>query len=296
VQTNNKQSESNMSYVRCNLCGADDTELVFEKDGFSHVKCKICGLVYVNPRLDDIINNQNIIGNNFISEHDGINETAQIDYSGKRMLRLQREARGYLKYKTKGHIIDIGCGAGGFLKAARDTGWNYPEGIEIVETIAEYARKFFPVHTKPIEDTYLQENHFDVARLNNVIEHLSDPKRVVSEIFRILRPGGLFVLSTPNIDSISVKMCGKKWQYFGGDDHIYLFSPETLKRMLNEAGFEIISIQTKGTHLTPKHHNKDRTKFELLQDKIIKPIEKVTDRVVRHTLLGHRLKIMAVKP
>ncbi len=91
-------------------------------------------------------------------------------------------------------------------------------------------------------------------------------------------------------------MCGKKWQYFGGDDHIYLFSPETLKRMLNEAGFEIISIQTKGTHLTPKHHNKDRTKFELLQDKIIKPIEKVTDRVVRHTLLGHRLKIMAVKP
>ncbi len=293
---NNRLSGSNKSYVSCNLCGADNTELVFEKDGFKHVKCKNCGLVYVNPRLDDIISNQNIIGNNFISEHDGINETAHIDYSGKRMLRLQKEAEGYLQYKTEGHIIDIGCGAGGFLKAAKDTGWNYPEGIEVAEAIAEYARRFFPVHTKPVEDACLQENHFDVARLNNVIEHLSDPKRVVSEIFRILRPGGLFTLSTPNIDSVSVRMCGKEWQYFGGDDHIYLFSPETLSRMLAETGFRITGIYTKGTHLAPKHHNKNRTKLELFQDKVVKPFEKLTDLVVRQTLLGHRLKILAVKP
>jgi 2-polyprenyl-3-methyl-5-hydroxy-6-metoxy-1,4-benzoquinol methylase len=296
MNTNMEFQKSNMSYVKCNLCGADNTELIFVKDGFRHVKCKNCGLVYVNPRLSDTIEHQDAIGDKFINEHEGINEAAQNDYSGKRMLRLQKEARAYLPYKTYGHILDIGCGAGGFLKAAGDIGWDCPEGIEISKNLAEHTRNFFPVHTKPIEENSFPADYFDVVRLNNVIEHLSDPKSTVSEIFRILSHRGLFTLSTPNFNSISVKACGKEWQYFGGDDHIYLFSPQTLSRMLIEQGFRILSISTKGTHFIPKHHNKNRKNIELFQDKIIKPFEKLADRIVRFTLLGHRLKMLAVKP
>ena len=288
---NNKLSypERDLAYVHCDLCGSDTSTVLFEKDGFKHVKCCHCDLVHVNPRLRNPLKQQQTFYNNLAAAFGHLDEQAQHDYTGSRRKRFLKEAAMYLPYNLNGRILDIGCGLGGFLKAAAEQGWKYPEGIEIAPQAAEYTSKFFPVKMKPFEETQY-DYYFDVIRLENVIEHVPSPRSIVALAYKYLRPGGLFVISTPNYRSLSVRLCHEKWQYIAGADHIYLFTPKTISQLLGKNGFKIVNIRTKGTHITPKNHAKKPSSYNA-----IKFIEKVLDFFVRRTLWGHRLKVLAEK-
>ena len=290
------KSKEERIHVPCDLCGIDTNDLLFEKNTFKYVRCRRCGLVYVTPRLKTSIEEQEIFYNRLADYAGDFEEMASRDYRGSRKKRLLAEAAAHNKYNKTGHILDIGCGFGGFLKAAFEQGWKYPEGIEIVPQVASYVRSFFPVKTTPLEEDRYKENLFDVVRLNNVIEHLPSPKKLVESVHDILRPGGLFYISTPNFDSFSLAICGSNWQYIGGDVHIYLFTPRTLIRLLEGTGFQVIRLKTKGIHLTSKNHSeKHSTPFDLLISRGIGVIEKGLDVFVRHAYRGHRLKIWAEK-
>jgi SAM-dependent methyltransferase len=253
--------------------------------------------VYVTPRLREIIDRQKEFYEGIACHSGGFEELVAKEYSGRRRRKLRAEATQYLRYHTTGHILDIGCGVGGFLRAASEQGWEHPEGIEIAPQAAGYVGRFFTVQTKPIEEVHYQANRFDVVRLNNVIEHLSSPKAVVRAVHRILRPGGLFAFSTPNFDSLSVAIWGRDWPYFGGEDHIYLFGPKTLTRLLEDNGFHAILVRTKGVHLALKNYAGDtpHTPLSCLPDAASTVAERTLDLIIRLTLKGHRLKIWAEK-
>lgn len=284
-------------YVACDLCGADDPEFLFEKEEFRHVRCRRCGMVYVTPRLREIIEQQEVFYDMLARYSGGIEELVAREYSGNRKRNLRREAAKYLIYRTSGHILDIGCGFGGFLLAASERGWQYPEGIEIAPQAAEYAGKRFTIRIQPLEEVHYEADYFDVVRANNVIEHLSSPKAMVRAVHRILRPGGLFAFSAPNFDSFSVKLLGRKWPYIRGDHHVYLFGPKTLTRLLEENGFRVVRVSTKGVHLRPKDHTCGRSKIRLSRYSyaLSGGAERVLDLIVRRTLKGNRLKLWAEK-
>lgn len=289
-------SERDLNYVPCDLCGSDTPDVLFEKNGFKYVKCRNCDLVYVNPRLKDPIGHQETFYDNLAASFGDLDKQAHHDYTGSRRKRLLKEAAMYLPYNLNGRILDIGCGFGGFLKGAAEQGWKHPEGIEIAPVAAEYTSKFFPVKMKPFEEIQYNDYSFDVIRLNNVIEHLPSPKSLILSAYNNLRSGGLLVISTPNFGSLSVTLCREKWQYIGGDDHIYLFAPKTISQMLGANGFKVVNIRTKGIHITPKYHVKKPSSYrEKLLHNEIKIIENVLDFFVRRTLWGHRLKVWAEK-
>jgi len=283
-------------HVPCDLCGADDPELLFVKDTFRHVRCSHCGMVYVTPRLKDSSQQQEFFYDKNALVSGGVEGIAAREYKPSKRRRLIAEADAYRGYYTTGYILDIGCGFGGFLSAASEQGWSHPEGIEIAPQAAVYAQQFFPVKTTALEEHTYESDLFDVVRLNNVIEHLPSPRKLVEIVYHILRPGGLFVIATPNFDSFSVKVCGPAWQYIGGDDHLYLFTPRTLTYLLEENKFRVVRLETKGIHLTPKTHDRSPTiTMQRLSGSGIKMIERILDRFVRHTSKGHRLKIWAEK-
>ena len=95
----------------------------------------------------------------------------------------------------------------------------------------------------------LEGGSFDVVRLHNVLEHLPDPLGDLREASRLLRPGGLLVLSTINAASLAARMSGADWRYYEPHCHLYAFTPRTLRRMLGAAGFTSISIRTRGFRL-----------------------------------------------
>lgn len=132
-------SSDDRIHVTCDLCGADNPELLFVKDTFRHVRCSRCGMVYVTPRLRDVSGHQEIFYENYACSSGDYAEIASKDDRGSRKKRLIAEAESYRLYYKTGYILDIGCGFGGFLKAASEKGWLHPEGIEIAPQAAVYA-------------------------------------------------------------------------------------------------------------------------------------------------------------
>jgi 2-polyprenyl-3-methyl-5-hydroxy-6-metoxy-1,4-benzoquinol methylase len=289
-------SEQDRIDVSCDLCGANNPEPLFMKNTFRHVRCRRCNMVYVTPRPRDTIRQQENYYEHVGSLSGGCQEMANKDYRGSRKKKLIAEAGTYRSYYKTGYILDIGCGFGGFLRAASGKGWSHPLGIEIAPQAAVYAQRFFPVKTAELEEDTYEKNLFDVVRLHNVIEHLPSPRKLVEVVYHILRPGGLFVISTVNFDSFSVTVCGSSWHYFGGDCHINLFTPETLKFLLRGSGFRIIRLETKGIHLTPKNHgHRLSTTIERMSARGIKIAEGALGIFIRYTSRGHHLISWAEK-
>ncbi|MHC4600938.1 MAG: class I SAM-dependent methyltransferase [Planctomycetota bacterium] len=285
------------THVPCDLCGADDPAELFIKKGFPHVRCRRCGLVYVTPRLPRIEEQQTGFYEDLICITQGFDAMEALEFSPQRLRKKRKEAASYLPFRKTGRLLDIGCGLGGFLKAASEEGWK-PEGVEIVPEIATYAAKSFPVHATSLGNAPLEDGLFDVVRLNNVIEHLPSPREVVATSFRILRPGGLLIVSPPNFDSLSVAVCGAEWRYIAGDQHIYLFGPPTLRRLLEDGGFRVVSVRTRGAHISLKDRS-GRAKPSRLS-RLVRPVvaglEGILDLASQFTWKGHRLMMWGERP
>lgn len=93
------------------------------------------------------------------------------------------------------------------------------------------------VRTERAEAMSLPPASFDVAVMFDVIEHLFDPRVVLEATRRALRPGGLFVVSTPNFDALSRRALGAAWAVLSPLEHLYYFTELTLTKMVEAAGF-----------------------------------------------------------
>jgi 2-polyprenyl-3-methyl-5-hydroxy-6-metoxy-1,4-benzoquinol methylase len=228
----------------------------------SIVKCKNCGLVYVNPRpkLEELLK---VYDENYFS-NDAYRKNEEENYFGyneyiedetnivKKFYKKIERIENYLK--RKGKLLDIGCACGFFMKLAQTRGWEV-EGIEVSGFAAEYARRRFgfKVHTKILEEIKYPAEHFDAITMWDVIEHLPDPRRTLREVNRILKRGGILGIITPDIGSFVAKFLGKNWlELKRVKEHIYFFSKETITQMLCKEGFKVLGINTVGKHIKLK--------------------------------------------
>lgn len=161
--------------------------------------------------------------------------------------RLSRVAALLGKQAGDIHIVDIGCSRGQFVAAALAAGYR-AEGVEPAPRIAEAARAAgVPVRTGLLEDQHFPDNHFDALTLFEVIEHLRTPLPLLAECRRILKPGGILLVSTANAESWTASAMGAHWDYFdmerdGG--HISFYNPRSIAKVAANAGFEVARIDT----------------------------------------------------
>jgi ubiquinone/menaquinone biosynthesis C-methylase UbiE len=241
--------------VPCNLCGSNDYTVVFEEIPDREdvditakysaakgiictdqvVRCKKCGLVYINPRLtaDTII--------------DAVSHGDDEIYVSQREGRIETFRRGIAlveKFSTPpGKILDVGCAAGFFLAAAKEHGWE-PYGVEPNTFLCNYGKQEFGlnVFNGILKDTHFPDSFFDVVTMWDVLEHTPDPSSELKEANRILKPNGLLVINFPDFSSKWVLIFRRKW-WFLLSHHLYYFTPDTLKQLLNKNGFEVVSQQ-----------------------------------------------------
>jgi 2-polyprenyl-3-methyl-5-hydroxy-6-metoxy-1,4-benzoquinol methylase len=149
----------------------------------------------------------------------------------------ESQVRLIQRYATGKNLLDIGCAQGFFLYNASKSGYT-TKGIEISQDAAAYAMTEFglDIEAKPFEELRFPENHFDVVTLWQVLEHVPYPLTVLKEVHRILKPEGLLVVSTPNIEGIPAKILRRKWWDIKRL-HINQFSKKTLKDILHNAGY-----------------------------------------------------------
>jgi SAM-dependent methyltransferase len=134
--------------------------------------------------------------------------------------------------------LDVGANDGFFLHLARQSGWDV-QGVEIAESAAAYAREVFDldVFVGQLTEANFPDQAFDVVTFWHVLEHVHDPLGHLQETYRILKPGGLLIVEVPNISSWQARLFGARWRALDTPRHLYHFSPDSLKAMLQKAGF-----------------------------------------------------------
>jgi len=149
-----------------------------------------------------------------------------------------------IPYKTDGHLLDVGCGGGKFLLSMRQLGWQV-EGVEFNPSAVQTCRESgLEVFQGELSTAAFPDNHFDVITARHVIEHIPNPKAFVAEIFRILKPGGLMILRTPNSQALGRGWFGTNWYANDVPRHLILFAPSNLQLLATQAGFQKAAIRT----------------------------------------------------
>jgi len=80
----------------------------------------------------------------------------------------------------------------------------------------------------------------------DLIEHLPNPMGSLADVNRVLKPGGILAIMTPNVDSLIAKIWGRKWLLWNRTDHMFFFSPKTLNKMLEKNGFNVVLLKKIG--------------------------------------------------
>ena len=152
-----------------------------------------------------------------------------------------------------GRLLEIGCAVGFLLRAAGERGFD-AVGVELSEWASGVARDDFKldVYTGRLEDLDLESRSFDVVVLADVIEHLTEPRRTLQEIRRVLKPEGRLLLLTPDAGSVVAKVAGSRWWGLL-DDHYFYFSRKSLRRFLESEGFEIEVLKAQGRQFPLSH-------------------------------------------
>ncbi|HEX7042356.1 MAG TPA: class I SAM-dependent methyltransferase, partial [Patescibacteria group bacterium] len=153
--------------------------------------------------------------------------------------RAKEHVLKFKKYKKSGRYLDVGCSYGIGLKAAKDLGFDVL-GVEPTKKAAEYAKKHFNVKViqKTLENAKIKTNSFDVVSLYDVLEHIPNPNKFLQEIRRILKPHGLLVIQSPNIESVAFTLLRTNWNWLLVPNHLWHFSKASISNILDKNGFK----------------------------------------------------------
>lgn len=242
---------------RCQVCAGEHRRTMFEEPPYALLRCLTCGFVYVTPRLSDE-DLPSVYGEDYW-QSDSPRTKGYADYAAdeelylktfRRRLRLVRRLIGH----DPARVLDVGCAAGYFLRVMREQGHDV-WGTELSRPIVDVARSHLPaengnervhlgtLHDAPGvdgEDGPYQPRSFDLVTLWDVIEHVADPQELLHQCRALLRPGGTLLLETQNVDSLWARLTGRKWQHFKHEEHIYHFTPETIVRILEDCGYDVL--------------------------------------------------------
>src|SRR3954454_17595495 len=213
-----------MQSICCAICGEDKGDVLFYKWGYSIVKCRRCNLSYVNPRsfkqeADDYFRGPYLAT---IEENGSLKSGIHSLYS-EIITNLHTSL-------APGRLLDVGCAMGHFMAFAREYGWTV-QGVECSPYAADYGlnRWGLPIHAHcDLRAAGLSHDYFDACVLIEVAEHLPDPRVTFTEVLRLLKPGGVLYITTPNFTSFRALFQRDNWQAVIPTGHLYYFTADSL--------------------------------------------------------------------
>ncbi len=229
--------------VLCPLCGGQKQNSLFEAadptpqphlsaQRFLVVQCQECQFQFVNPRPSP-----SDIGLFYPAEY--------VPYRQQRLKQRQRQFPFEQQLGQPGRLLDFGCGAGALLKRMRSLGWEVT-GLDMHAPTVQRLRfeEDLTVHLGTLPHAALEPCSFDVITLWHSLEHVHEPLDLLQEVYQLLVPGGMVVVSVPNIESWPFRHFGADWFGLDVPRHLSHFTPSTLMQSLHLAGLRVQTIKT----------------------------------------------------
>ena len=238
-----------MEIVTCNLCGVDESEPLFkgwdrllgDTETFQWVRCRRCGLIYLNPRpiLAEMARYYPANYEPFTRQEGTESWLARLSYRVAIAKRCRIASRGH----KPGRLLDVGCGIGDFMLGMRQRGWEV-HGLDLSPDAVALARqKGLDVFQGQLFDAPYAEQSFDLVTMWDVLEHLHDPGVHLARVAQLLKPGGKFVVTLPNPHSLDFRLFGPVWTGLDVPRHLYVFVRPALLALFQRAGLEVTSAR-----------------------------------------------------
>jgi SAM-dependent methyltransferase len=262
--------------AHCNLCESIDHQFMFKnydrmfpeiKGYFNVLKCKNCGLIFLHPQpsTKDLImhypNNYSVLEEGKIEHYRKLFTLIETFYQ---YCNLKSNESKFLKlinlffspisslfrttkYVEKGNSLDVGCGIGYFPLVMQYLGMN-AYGVEPGDFDDELSKRYnLNIFNGTLLEAKYDDNFFDLITVNHILEHVSNPYKLMIELNRILKENGHIIIATPISDSFAFKLFGKYWAQIDTPRHLFIFSNDVLKKYAEKCGFEVIKIRYNST-------------------------------------------------
>ena len=236
----------------CPMCGGRKWSTVLEApeaggtgSRFAVVRCGRCDLCFTNPRPDPAT-----IGRFYPADYQPhrprLRSRRPVHWWSGLMASAGRRCGSRCNLPRQGQcrLLDFGCGNGSFLERMHRQGWQVL-GIDVSEAAVEHLRGELglPAVVGTLPHPELTPQSFDVVTMWQSLEHVHQPLEVLRHARELLVPGGKLIASVPNIDSGPFRRFGPAWYGLELPRHLTHFSPGTLRRMCQRAGFNVQSVR-----------------------------------------------------
>lgn len=235
----------------CIACESLVSAPIFAKYGFQFLCCNDCGTIYMSPRPSESVMAD------YYASSENYAYWAEHIFPASEAVRSEKIHKPWLdriveicrKYGSEGErrLIEVGPGFGTF--AALATRSSYFDDVVAVEPTPEMAaacrERGVKVIEKRVEEVDVEVESASVLVAFEVIEHLFLPRNFIEQARRLIRPGGLLILTCPNGEGFDIAELGPLSQAVDAE-HVNLFNPRSLSRLLSDVGFDVLELLTPG--------------------------------------------------
>jgi SAM-dependent methyltransferase len=192
------------------------------REHFAILACGDCGLGHTSPVPDDL---SRFYGAQYYGGRHGVTQALCL----RRQMRMLERFGG--RSSKEPRLLDVGCGEGIFLQAARERGWDVA-GTELSTQLPH--RRDFPIHAS-IADA---GSGYTCVTLWHSLEHLRDPRAALTEVAAALVPAGTVLIAVPNAQGAQARLFGPRWRHLDVPRHLFHFGVRSLEQLLSRSGLE----------------------------------------------------------
>ena len=235
--------------TNCYICDSDDVYFSKKVNGFSVYRCKKCKLIWIG----DAINEEQLKSfyssgyyTNFYVERTGYKDYVGHENNYRKNARNNINIVSRVKPIDLLRVLDIGCACGFYIDEIKRLKNCDVYGVEFSKWAIKYATE-----TLNLKNIYFQEkeyqydfesNYFDVVFVLGTIEHVTKPKEMLAEVYRILKPGGIIMITTVDTKNYLPLYLIKP------PEHLFLFNHDNLPILLRNLGFKTLIKEPYFTH------------------------------------------------
>lgn len=240
------------STTPCPVCLSQHTTTAFEAQDYTvsgemfHVwKCNDCTFHFTAPVPPESEIGKYYKSEDYISHSNTSRGLINRAYQTVRNITLRSKRKLITRNtgKSKGKLLDIGCGTGNFLNNMKQAGWDV-SGIEPSPEAREQAQKNFGITPMDPAKLYnLPDGKYDAVTMWHVLEHVYDLDGYMKKIRSLLAPGGKAFIAVPNHLSVDAVKYGPGWAAWDVPRHLYHFNPHSMEVLLKRSGFRLLGMK-----------------------------------------------------